>query len=362
MLASVPGTTQAVEAVLLAQVPQTARVNKKQLQAPDVAYQGAAEFSRSRGRKVQRAVNTDKDVFQVGDTYYLCYQGVWFTAKAATGPWAGRHHRPAQIYQIPASSPAHHVTYVVVEDDNAERRVGDVRVCGRLHGPDGRLGLRGVGHRAGTTRPTCYYGGLYPIYYPYFPTYGYSAWYNPWTGTYGRSAVAYGPYGGMGAGHATTRAPAPTRAARWRGDRTARRGAAQAWNPRTGTYAQTRQGSNIYGSWGSSYVQRGDDWAADLSRHQSRHRQHDARDPHRSGRGDQPQHAGAGRQLRRRRRRRQRLRRSRRQRLSRQDGSWQKYENGSWGSVSAARSRPGGTQPPARERTRRRSGPSDSAT
>ena len=36
---------------------------------------------------------------------------------------------------------------------------------------------------------------------------------------------------------------------------------AQAYNPRTGTYAQTRQGSNIYGNWGSSYVQRGDSWA-----------------------------------------------------------------------------------------------------
>ncbi len=36
---------------------------------------------------------------------------------------------------------------------------------------------------------------------------------------------------------------------------------AQAYNPRTGTYAQTRQGSNVYGSWGSTSVQRGDDWA-----------------------------------------------------------------------------------------------------
>ena len=26
------------------------------------------------------------------------------------------------------------------------------------------------------------YGGYYPYYYPHFPTYGYSAWYNPWTG------------------------------------------------------------------------------------------------------------------------------------------------------------------------------------
>jgi hypothetical protein len=36
---------------------------------------------------------------------------------------------------------------------------------------------------------------------------------------------------------------------------------AQAYNPRTGTYVATRQGSNVYGSWGSTAVQRGDDWA-----------------------------------------------------------------------------------------------------
>src|SRR4029434_5829912 len=40
------------------------------------------------------------------------------------------------------------------------------------------------------------------------------------------------------------------------------RGAAQAFNPRTGTYAQTRQGSGVYGSWGSTQVQRGDSWAS----------------------------------------------------------------------------------------------------
>src|SRR5688572_7070049 len=40
VLASVPGTQQAAEAVLLAQIPQFARVNKKELMAPDVLYQG----------------------------------------------------------------------------------------------------------------------------------------------------------------------------------------------------------------------------------------------------------------------------------------------------------------------------------
>src|SRR4030095_3383935 len=39
------------------------------------------------------------------------------------------------------------------------------------------------------------------------------------------------------------------------------RGSAPMFNPRTGTYASTRQGSGVYGSWGSTSVVRGDQWA-----------------------------------------------------------------------------------------------------
>ena len=67
VLASVPGTDQAIEAVLLAEIPQTARVNKKETKAPDVAYQGDAQFTPIEKTTVERAVNTDKDVFKVGD-------------------------------------------------------------------------------------------------------------------------------------------------------------------------------------------------------------------------------------------------------------------------------------------------------
>ena len=62
VLASVPGTPQAAEAVLLAQVPQTARVNRKELKAPDVVYQGQPEFAAIEQTTVARAVNTDKDI------------------------------------------------------------------------------------------------------------------------------------------------------------------------------------------------------------------------------------------------------------------------------------------------------------
>jgi hypothetical protein len=65
---------------------------------------------------------------------------------------------------------------------------------------------------------------------------GVGASYNPRTGTYARGAAAYGPYGS--------------------------RAAASAYNPRTGAVGATRQGSNVYGSWGSTGVARGDQWAS----------------------------------------------------------------------------------------------------
>jgi hypothetical protein len=101
------------------------------------------------------------------------------------------------------------------------------------------------------------YGGYYPYYYGHFPTYGYSAWYNPWTGAYGRSAGVYGPYGGAGVGARTIREPAPTRGAAAYGPWCA--GVSQAQPAHR--HVPHAQGSNVYGSWGSTAVQRGDDWA-----------------------------------------------------------------------------------------------------
>ena len=71
VLASVPGTDAAVEAVLLAQIPQTARVDKKQVKAPEVQFQGEPQFQAIEQTTVSRAVNTDKDIIKVGDLYYM---------------------------------------------------------------------------------------------------------------------------------------------------------------------------------------------------------------------------------------------------------------------------------------------------
>ncbi len=255
VLASVPGTRQATEAVLLATMPRTARVNKKELKAPDVAYQGEPQFKPIDGSKgVQQAVNTDKDIVKYGDLYYMCFQGVWFMSRAATGPWEVASSIPQEVYTIPASSPVHHVTYVTVEDDDDEWvTFAYVAAYTGL-----MIGWGCAVWGSGWYYPPYAYGGFY---YPYPHTYGMGAWYNPRTGAYGRGYAAYGPYGGVGMGASyNPRTGTYARGAAAYGPYGSR-AAGQAYNPRTGTYAQTRQGSNVYGNWGTSSVQRGDSWA-----------------------------------------------------------------------------------------------------
>ena len=63
-------------------------------------------------------MNSGYDVLKVGDMYYLCFQGVWFSSKGSGGPWVATTKVPAEIYTIPADSPVQHVTYVTVIDDD----------------------------------------------------------------------------------------------------------------------------------------------------------------------------------------------------------------------------------------------------
>jgi hypothetical protein len=262
VLASVPGTPQATEAVLLATIPRTARVNKKELKAPDVDYAGGKpEFKPIEGSKnVQQAVNTDKDIVRFGDLYYMCFQGVWFMSRAATGPWEVASSIPQEVYSIPASSSVHHVTYVTVEDDDDDDEWVTFAYVAAYTGLMIGWGCA-VWGSGWYYPPYGYYGGFYPIYYPYPHTYGMGAWYNPYTGAYGRGAAVYGPYGGVGMGASyNPRTGTYARGAAAYGPYGSR-AAGQAYNPRTGTYAQTRQGSNVYGNWGTSSVQRGDNWA-----------------------------------------------------------------------------------------------------
>ena len=260
VLASVPGTQPAAEAVLLAEIPQYARVNKKELQAPEVAYNGEPQYENIQGTQLQRAANTDKEIIKYGDTYYMCYQGVWFMANSPKGPWTLATSVPEDIYKIPPSSASYPVTYVTVAQDDDDD--DDWVTYAAYAGYTGLMvGWGCTMWGTGWYYPPYYwYGGYYPIYYPYWRTYGYGAWYNPLTGVYGTAGRIYGPYGGVGFGARYNPSTGTYARGAFAYGPYGARGAAQAYNPRTGTYAATRQGSNVYGSWGSTHVQRGDDW------------------------------------------------------------------------------------------------------
>lgn len=341
VLASVPGTEEAIEAVLLAQIPQTARVSKSQTKPEAVAYQGDPKFEKIDPTSVQRAVNTDKDVFVINGVYYYCYNGVWFTGTSANGPWQVATSVPQEIYKIPASSSSHHVTYVTIEedDDDSDDWVAVAAAAGFMGVMIGwGCAVWGSGWYY---PPYVGYGGFYPAYYPHYGSYGYSAWYNPWNGTYGRSARAYGPYGGAGMGaRYNPRTGTYARGAAAYGPGGAR-GYATAYNPRTGAVGQTRQGSGVYGSWGSTQVQRGDDWAS-TSRVTNRAtgtttrvtRTDQGGAVSRTGPGGASVVAGSGGDV----------YAGRDGNVYRKDsgGSWQKYDNGSWNTTDRQPQR-GGT-------------------
>src|SRR6266550_3088913 len=258
ILASVPGTDEAKDAVLLAQVPTTMTVKPAEAQAKvKVEYGGDPKFEPIKGTSMAYATNTQDKVIKVGDVYYLCLQGVWFMSPNPQGPWTTAKSVPQEIYTIPPSSPVYNVTYVT-QTTNPDGTVQASYTAGYL----GAFVLGAatgaiIANGSGYWWPPYTYGG----YYPYAATYGGAYWgtahYNSATGAYGWSQTAYGPYGSATRGAAYN--PYTGTAARGATVSTpyGSRSAAQAYNPYTGTYAQTRQGSSPTAQWGSSYVSNG---------------------------------------------------------------------------------------------------------
>ena len=238
VLAAVPGTHQAEEAVLNASIPETATIDRKSIKA-EVKYVGDPRFEQIANTQVSYAANTPNDVLRFEDRYYLCLNGVWLVSAAANGPWQAADEIPDEIYKIPPSSPKYNVTYVTIYNSTP-----DTVIYGYTAGYTGIY----VGHGVAMWGTGYYYPPYYsvgngplPVYWPCpYYTYGSSAWYNPATGTYLRGSARYGPFGGY------------ARAA--------------AYNPATGAYdwgrtvwgpygpAASDHAANAYLSWGRSVV------------------------------------------------------------------------------------------------------------
>jgi hypothetical protein len=114
VLASVPGTGPAKEALIANSIPQTATITRNEARL-EVKYDGAPQFKKLEGTELQYAANTATPVIRVSEkNYYAVENAVWFVGPAPTGPWAVATSVPAAIYSIPPSSPLHYVTYVKV--------------------------------------------------------------------------------------------------------------------------------------------------------------------------------------------------------------------------------------------------------
>ena len=260
ILSSVPGTPQAQDAVLLAQIPTTMTLNPTTAAAQaKVTYTGDPQFAPIQGTSMQYATNTPDKVIQVGDVYYLCLQGVWFMSPNPQGPWTTASSVPQVIYTIPPSSPVYNVTYVT----QMTTANGNIQASYTA----GYLGAFVTGAAVGAivASGTGYYYPPYigypayglPVYRPYATPYGATPFYNTRTGAYGVSQTAYGPYG------SATRAASynPYTGTYKQGSSVStpygRQSFGQAYNPYTGTYAATHQGSSPTAQWGQSVVSRG---------------------------------------------------------------------------------------------------------
>ncbi len=115
VLASVAGTPAAREAVLDAQIPQTARVDRKNAQV-NVTYDGTPQFEDIPGTHLQYAVNSPTPVIGFQGKYYAIDNGVWFEAGNPTGPWQVCIARPEEVDLIPPTCPVYPVKYVYIYD------------------------------------------------------------------------------------------------------------------------------------------------------------------------------------------------------------------------------------------------------
>ena len=171
---SVAGTTEADQAMLDAQIPQTAAIKRSEAKLT-VEYDGEPKFDAIPGTKVAYAVNTATQVLKINGQFYAVDNAVWFVAPAAKGPWKVADNVPTdEIAKIPPSSPVYNTTYVEIYDSTPE-----VVYVGYTPGYMWSYPYYGV--------PVYGTGWYYPpywgrYYYPRPPTWGLHVGYNPWTG------------------------------------------------------------------------------------------------------------------------------------------------------------------------------------
>ena len=179
VLSSVAGTDAARDAVMDAEIPQTAKVDRNTA-TTTVNYDGRPKFTDIDGTNLQYAVNTSSTVLRNGGDgrFYVVDNGVWFVSDNATGPFVVSTARPLDVDMIPPNYPVYNSKYVNIYD------ISDDYVY--------------MGYTPGYLNsfiygPTVVYGtGFY--YSPWYGSYYYP---RPWSWGFN---FAYTPYFGWGFG------------------------------------------------------------------------------------------------------------------------------------------------------------------
>ena len=216
VLASVPGTPEAKDALIANAIPQTATITRSEAKVT-VQYDGEAKFEPIAGTDLSYAVNTGAAVIKTREGAYYCVEaGVWFQASSPQGPWTVADTVPPEVYDIPPSSPLYYVTYVKVYNSTP-----DVVYVGYTPGYYGTVTsaatmtvVYGTGwYYAPYISPTMWYGWPYTYgvgagfaysedtgwSFGFGYGYGYYPWYYPWWGPMGYWGCCWYPYYGWGA-------------------------------------------------------------------------------------------------------------------------------------------------------------------
>jgi hypothetical protein len=209
VLASVPGTPEALEAAIANQVPQMASIDRKTATFTPVV-DGAAKMIAIPNTELSYVANSPDPLIKAGGSWMAVHNGVWFSAPKLDGPWVVATEVPLTIYSIPPSCAIYYVTFVRIY------RVTDDTVVtgytpgyyGAVLGEDGTV-VYGTGYDYNSwSSDSCWYGapetygsGACSCWTPWdgwSVGFGFGWYYSSWDDWWYPPAPWWGPYHGWG--------------------------------------------------------------------------------------------------------------------------------------------------------------------
>lgn len=174
VLASVAGTEAAQAAIINANVPQTAKVDRNTATCT-VSYDGDPKFEAIPNTNLLLAENANITVMLAPNKqYYALENGIWFKSSSAFGPWEVANERPSDVEKIPPGSSAYNSKYVYIYETSP-------RYVYVGYTP-GYLGCYHYRHTIIWGTGWHYHPWYRRHYFPRPCTWGFGMHYNPWNG------------------------------------------------------------------------------------------------------------------------------------------------------------------------------------